>query len=64
MRKQANPSNLYAQFLMQFRELVGPFDPQRLATDIDYQHELMAIACQKDSGKLLKMAEIVQRNLH
>ncbi len=63
MKKQANHSNFYAHFLVQLRELVGPFDLQRLATDADYQHELFTIAHQKDNKKLLKMAELVQKNL-
>ncbi len=64
MRKQTNHSNFYAHFLVQFRELVGPFDLQRLATDADYQNELMAIVHQKNNKKLLKMAELVQKHLH
>ncbi|HQN64294.1 MAG TPA: hypothetical protein PLR90_02745 [Methylophilus sp.] len=65
MKKHANHSNFYAHFLAQFRELVGPFDAHRLATDADYQNELIAIiANQKDNKKLFKMAEVVQKNLH
>lgn len=54
---------VYAQFLAQCREVIGPFDVERLAYDQQYKVELMNSLAIGADDKLFEMAALVEHKL-
>lgn len=55
---------VYAQFLAQCREVIGPFDIERLAYDQQYKAQLILSLALKADDKLFDMAALVTSKLN
>ena len=55
---------VYAQFLAQCREIIGPFDIEKLAYDQQYKTELMHSLSLTADDQLFKMAALVDSKLN
>ena len=55
---------VYAQFLAQCREVIGPFDIERLAYDQQYKIQLINSLALKADDKLFEMAAFVDSKLN
>ena len=54
---------LYAEFLVQCRELLGPFDIEKLAFDPEYKAEFIQRAEISPEDQIFKMAKNINRLL-
>jgi hypothetical protein len=54
---------VYAQFLAQCREVVGPFDIERLAYDQEYKTKFFNSIAISADDELFEMAALVSRKL-
>ena len=54
---------LYADFLAQCRELLGPFDVERLATDPEYKASFIQNAEISPDDQIFKLAKNINRML-
>ena len=55
---------VYAQFLAQCREVIGPFDIERLAYDQQYKAQLIHSLALTADDKLFEMAALVEFKLN
>ena len=55
---------VYAQFLAQCREVIGPFDIERLACDQQYKAQLICSLALTADDKLFEMAALVDSKLN
>ena len=55
---------VYAQFLAQCREIIGPFDIERLAYDQQYKAQLIHNVALTADDKLFEMAALVDSKLN
>lgn len=55
---------VYAQFLAQCREIIGPFDIEKLAYDQQYKTELMHSLSLTADDQLFEMAALVDSKLN
>lgn len=55
---------VYAQFLAQCREIIGPFDIEKLAYDQQYKTELMHSLALTADDQLFEMAALVNSKLN
>ena len=55
---------VYAQFLAQCREVIGPFDIERLAYDQQYKAQLISSLALTADDKLFEMAALVDSKLN
>ena len=55
---------VYAQFLAQCREVIGPFDIERLAYDQQYKAQLINYLALTADYKLFEMAALVDSKLN
>ena len=55
---------VYAQFLAQCREIIGPFDLERLAYDQLYKAQLISSLALTADDKLFEMAALVDSKLN
>ncbi len=55
---------VYAQFLAQCREVIGPFDIERLAYDQQYKAQLISSLAFTADDKLFEMAALVDSKLN
>ena len=55
---------VYAQFLAQCREVIGPFDIERLVYDQQYKAQLLSSLALTVDDKLFEMAAIVDSKLN
>ena len=55
---------VYAQFLAQCREVIGPFDIERLAYDQQYKAQLISSLALTVDDKLFEMAALVNSKLN
>ena len=55
---------VYAQFLAQCREVIGPFDIERLACDQQYKAQLISSLALTADDKLFEMAALVDSKLN
>ena len=55
---------VYAQFLAQCREIIGPFDLERLAYDQQYKAQLISSLALTADDKLFEMAALVDSKLN
>ena len=55
---------VYAQFLAQCREVIGPFDLERLAYDQQYKAQLISSLALTADDKLFEMAALVDSKLN
>lgn len=55
---------VYAQFLAQCREIIGPFDIEKLAYDQQYKTELMNSLALTADDQLFEMAALVNSKLN
>ncbi len=55
---------VYAQFLAQCREVIGPFDIERLAYDQQYKAQLIQNLALTADDKLFEMAALVDSKLN
>ena len=58
-----NQYDMYAQFLIRCREIMGPFDVEKLACDEDYKADFFQRAALTADDDLFLMAYIINRNL-
>jgi hypothetical protein len=54
---------VYAQFLAQFREVIGPFDIERMVYDQQYKAELINSLALRADDELFEMAALVSDRL-
>ena len=59
-----NNAAVYAQFLAQCREVIGPFDIERLAYDQQYKAQLIYSLALKADDTLFEMAALVDSKLN
>ena len=55
---------IYAQFLAQCREIIGPFDIERMAYDQQYKAQLISSLALTADDKLFEMAALVDSKLN
>ena len=55
---------VYAQFLAQCREIIGPFDIERMADDQQYKAQLISSLALTADDKLFEMAALVDSKLN
>lgn len=55
---------IYAQFLAQCREIIGPFDIGRMAYDQQYKAQLISSLALTADDKLFEMAALVDSKLN
>ena len=55
---------VYAQFLAQCREVIGPFDIEKLAYDQQYKAQLINSLALRADDKLFEMAALVDSRLN
>ena len=55
---------IYAQFLAQCREVIGPFDIERMAYDQQYKAQLISSLALTADDKLFEMAALVDSKLN
>lgn len=58
-----NQYEMYAQFLIRCRELMGPFDVEKLASDENYKADFFQRVALSADDELFSMAYIINRNL-
>lgn len=58
-----NQYEMYAQFLIRCREVMGPFDVEKLATDENYKADFFQRVALSADDELFSMAYIINRNL-
>lgn len=58
-----NQYEMYAQFLIRCREVMGPFDVEKLASDENYKADFFQRVALSADNELFTMAYIINRNL-
>ena len=62
-KMKSNDIEVYAEFLAQCRELLGPFDIQKLAFDPEYKAHFFERIAINPNDKIFKMAKTINRKL-
>ena len=60
---QANHYEVYAEFLIECRNAMGPVDFEKLAFDEEYQSEFFNRVVAGTNGDILNMAALINREL-
>ncbi len=58
-----NQYEMYAQFLIRCREVMGPFDVEKLASDENYKADFFQRVALSADDELFNMAFIINRSL-
>lgn len=58
-----NQYEMYAKFLIRCREVMGPFDVEKLASDENYKADFFQRVALSADNELFTMAYIINRNL-
>lgn len=58
-----NQYEMYAQFLIRCREVMGPFDIEKLASDANYKADFFQRVALSADDELFNMAFIINRRL-
>jgi hypothetical protein len=58
-----NQYEMYAQFLIRCREVMGPFDVEKLASDENYKADFFQRVALSADNELFTMAYIINRSL-
>ena len=61
---QANQYDVYAQFLLECRKVMGPLDLERLAYDEEYKNEFFERVSAKADDGLFEIANMINRELN
>ncbi|MFW5431533.1 MAG: hypothetical protein ACKE5M_05850 [Methylophilaceae bacterium] len=60
---QANQYDVYAQFLLECKEVMGSVDFERLDTDSEYRTEVCQRVMSKADDRLFDIADMVNREI-
>ena len=63
MAKMKNQYEMYAQFLIRCREVMGPFGVEKLASDEEYKADFFHRVALTADDELFNMAFIINRTL-